>query len=115
MGVDFIEKAAPTFRKSWDRAKVRLGTSELFTRLPECTARTAAAELVGCARLAVGDYLTVEHDGDGLIALRGQSVVARFLDPPQELVLAVKDSCGVAKGTVEQVHEMAAIAEISLC
>lgn len=115
MGVDFIERATPTFAKSWDRARVRLGTAELFTRLPECAARTAAAVIMDGARLATGEHLTVERDGDGLIALRGHSIVARFLDPPEELVLAVENSTGIAKGTVELVHEMAAIAEVSLC
>lgn len=115
MGVDFIEKAAPTFKKSWDQARVRLGTAELFTRLPECTARTAAAEIMDGARLAAGEHLTVERDGEELVALRGNSTVARFLDPPRELLVAVDNSAGIAKGTVESVHEMAAIAEISLC
>ncbi|MFO1100368.1 MAG: hypothetical protein U1E81_19425 [Xanthobacteraceae bacterium] len=115
MGADFIEKATPTFKKSWDRARVALGTADLFTREPSCAARTAAAEIVGRAKLSIGDRVTVEPHGAGLVALRGNTEVARFTKPSAELVKAVNDSCGVAKGVVEQVHDLAGVAEISLC
>jgi hypothetical protein len=37
MGADFIEKATPTFKKSWDRARATLATADLFTlRHPGC-------------------------------------------------------------------------------
>lgn len=115
MGADFIEKATPTFRKSWDRARVALATADLFTRTPNCTARTAEADIVGNARIEVGDRLTVEAHGGSLIARRGNSDVARFSNPPPALLQAVIASCGIAKGTVEQVHSIAGVAEISIC
>lgn len=115
MGVAFIEKAAPTFKKSWDRARVELATAGLFTRAPVCAVRIAAAEIVGNATLHTGDHLVVELEGGGLVALRGNVEVARFTKPSAELVNAVRDSYGIAKGTVEQIHELAGVAEISLC
>src|SRR5713101_553610 len=69
MGAAFIEKATATFKKSWDRARVALATADLFTRAPNCAARTAAAEIVGNAILHVGDCLTVEPQAGGLVAL----------------------------------------------
>lgn len=115
MGADFIEKATPTFKKSWDRARVALATADLFTRAPSCAARTAVAEVIGNAKLHAGDCVTVEPQGKVLVALRGNSEVARFTRPAAELVKAVNDSCGIAKGVVVQVHDLAGIAEISLC
>lgn len=115
MGTDFIEKATPSFKKSWDRARTALGTADLFTRTPDCAARTAAADILGDARLQVGDRLTVEAQNGALVARRGNRDVARFTSPAPELVKAVETSCGIAKGTVEQVHELAGVAEISLC
>lgn len=115
MGADFVEKATPTFKKSWDRARVALATADLFTRAPSCAVRTATAEIVGNAKLHIGDQLTVEREGEGLVALRGNFEVARFTKPAAELVKAVRDSCGVAKGVVEQVYDLAGVAEISLC
>ena len=115
MGSDFIEKAAPTFRKSWDRARTALATADLFTKAPSSAPRTAAAEIIGTAQLEVGDRLTVEAQDGALVARRGNRDVARFTNPAPALVQAVEQSCGVAKGMVEQVHGLAGVAEISLC
>ncbi len=115
MGADFIEKATPSFKKSWDRARVVLGTADLFTRSPDCAARSAEADIIGDARLAIGDRLIVEAQEGSLIARRGNCDVARFTNPPPGLLQAVNASCGIAKGTVEQVHLFAGVAEISLC
>jgi hypothetical protein len=115
MGADFIEKATPTFKKSWDRARIALATADLFTRAPSGAARLAAAEIIGNATLRVGDHLTVEAQDGGLVALRGNTEVARFTKPSLDLVKAVEESCGVAKGVVEQVHDLAGVAEVSLC
>lgn len=115
MGAEFVEKATPGFRKSWDRARAALATADLFTRTPDCAARTAAADIIGNARLAVGEQLTVETQGGNLVARRGHSDVARFTSPAPDLIRAVQASCGIAKGTVAQVHSLAGVAEISLC
>jgi hypothetical protein len=49
------------------------------------------------------------------VGRRGFTEVARFSSPPSNLLQAVEASCGIAKGTVEQVHDLAGVAEISLC
>jgi len=115
MGADFIRKAAKSFQKSWDRRRVELATSDLFTRQPSCAARTAEADIVNNARLQSGEAVTVQAADNGLIAMRGLSVVARFHNPSTDLVAAVRSSCGVAKGTVEQVYSLSGVAEISVC
>lgn len=115
MGAELVEKATPSFKKSWDKARTTLATADLFTRSPDPACRTAIADILGSARLERGDRLTIEVQGEMLIARRGNSDVARFNNPASEIVQAVKDSCGVAKGTVEQVHALASVAEISLC
>lgn len=115
MGVDFIERATPTFKKSWDRARVALATADLFTRLPEYTARVAEADIIGNAELEIGDQLIVEVQGNRLVARRGNSDVALFTNPPPALFEAVTASFGIAKGIVERVHSIAGVVEISLC
>lgn len=115
MGADFSEKAAKSFKKSWDRARVDLATADLFTREPECAARTAEADLVGNARLAIGETLIVEVEDGSLVARKANTTVARFTNPSADLLSAVAMSCGVAKGVVCEVHSLANVAEISLC
>ena len=63
----------------------------------------------------MGDRLTVEMQGHSLIARRGNADVARFSNTRPELLAAVAASCGVAKGTVLEFHELAGVAEIALC
>ena len=115
MGSEFIEKAAPSFKKSWDSARLDLVTADLFTRMPNSVARTATADILGGASLQVGEKLTVEASGRILIARKGLADIARFTKPAPALLEAVKASCGIAVGTVERVYPMARVADISLC
>ena len=115
MGSDFVEKAADTFKKSWDKEKVALGTADLFTRTPECTPRTVAADMMDDAHLSVGDCLMVETSDGALVARQGNNEVARMTDPPTGIRQAVVDSCGIATGTVEAVHHTSGVVEIALC
>jgi hypothetical protein len=117
VGSEFIQKAAPACKKAWDRGRVRLSTPGLFTHEPLKAARTIAGEIVGQAEVCAGDGLTVEPDagGVGLVARRGLTEVLRFHRPPAAILQAVKESCGVASGRVEYVHDLAGVAEVSLC
>jgi hypothetical protein len=115
MGSDFIEKAAPTFKKAWDRARVRLATADLFTQEPSCAARTVAADLVEGFNLTVGECLIVEHTDQGILVRRDFTTVARIDNAPEAVGLAIRRSCGIAKATVEQVHQISGVVELSLC
>jgi hypothetical protein len=115
VGTDFIEKATPSFKKSWDRARVELATPELFTNTLSYAARTAIADIVSGQSLIVGEQVTVEVETGTLVARRGNVEVARFVAPPVELMRGVEAACGIAKGIVEQVYGLAGVAEISLC
>jgi hypothetical protein len=115
MGADFVRKAAKTFEKSWDKDRVELATANLFTQQPKCAARTSRADILGNAHLAAGDVVTVQAINGGLIAMRGLSRVARFSQPSTELIEGVNASCGVAKGTIEKVHPLSGVVEISIC
>lgn len=115
MGADFIEKATPSFKKAWDRGRVELATPDLFTQAPTSVARTFIADIVSGQCLQIGEQVIVEIEAADLVIHRGNTEVARSTAPPVELMRVVEASCGIAKGTVEQVHELACVAEISLC
>jgi hypothetical protein len=115
MGVEFIRKAAKTFKKSWDWQRVRLATPTLFTQQPTSTPRTIAADMASGASLQKGEAVTVQLRGTNLVAMHGLSEVAYFVDPPPDVVSAVQESYGIASGTVEQINNIAGIVEISLC
>jgi hypothetical protein len=115
MGIDFIRRSAPSFKKSWDRQRVILATPTLLTQQPTCIARTAAADLANGAALQEGESVTVQLNGPHLVALCGHSEVAHFIDPSPDVISAVQESYGVAHGTVAHINPIARVVEISLC
>jgi hypothetical protein len=115
MGSDFLERIKHSFKKTLDRARVDLATATLFTQSTSCPARTAAFEIADGECLGIGEQVTVEIDKQQLVARRGTIEVARCKTPPPDLFQAVEKSSGVALGSVEVAHELAGVAEISLC
>jgi hypothetical protein len=115
MGIEFIQRAAKTFAKRWDHGRLMLGTADLFTREPTCETHSAPFDLARNADLHIGDTVIVEKEGDALVARFHLSEVARTAHPPADLLRAVDGSCGIAKGTIENIHALAGVAEISLC
>jgi hypothetical protein len=115
MGSDFLERIQHSFTKALDRARVDLATATLLTKAIACAARTAVAEIADGEYLWVGEKVTIEIREQELVARRGTTEVARFKTPPLDILEAVEKSSGIALGTVEVVHEIAGVAEISLC
>jgi hypothetical protein len=115
MGVDFIERAAPTFKKCWDRGRLELVNDDLLARLPTTKLRSFDAQMSIAGSLKKGEKITVERIGKALVATRGHTEVARCENAPAELFDAIEANYGIAQGTVFEVHELAGIAEISIC
>jgi hypothetical protein len=115
MGADFLEKATPQFEKCWDNGRLDLVTQDLFTRLPTSKSRSFAAELQESASLKKGEKLTIDKLGKILVVTRGHTELARCRDAAPELMDAIEANFGLAQGTVDEVHELAGIVEISVC
>lgn len=115
MGIDFVRKAAKSFRKGLDRRRIELATPNLFTQKPTAEPRAYAAQLRSDAILTVGEKLGVRLDGQNVLAVRGLDLVAVFKSPGADLKNALSGSFGEACGTVQAVHSMAGIAEITVC
>lgn len=115
MGADFLERVKKTIKRSWDRERVALGTSDLLTRQPQAKGRSVAGEIIGDAKLTGGQKLTVEKDAKGLVGRIGLTDVVRIVNPPPEIVKGVEASCGVGVGIVDDVHSLAGVVEITIC
>ncbi|HEY6270451.1 MAG TPA: hypothetical protein VIX19_00480 [Terriglobales bacterium] len=115
MGIEFIRKAAPSFRKGLDRRRIELGTPKLFRQEPTCIPRAYAANIGSGQTVATGEKLGVRFDGEQVVALRGLDPVATFSSPPTELKDALRASHGEACGLVKEVHEIAQMVEIAVC
>ena len=115
MGADFLERVKKTIKRSWDRERVALATSDLLTRQPDCAGRSVIGEIIGDARFIAGEKLTVERDAQGLVVRRGLTSVIRIPQASPEVVRGIEESCGVGVGTVEQVHDAARVVELTIC
>lgn len=112
MGLDFIREKTPSFTKSWDRHRIALCQRSLFTRDPELRYRAALATTN--AGLDAGAGMLVRAEGAGLTGYRGLTRVAVFVDPPADLVAAVREVGGYVEGEVVAMHE-GNVAEIAIC
>jgi hypothetical protein len=115
MGVDFLEKATPTFSKCWDRGRLELVSDDLLTRLPTTRLRSFPAEMSASGSLKKGEKITVDKVDKALVATRGHTELARCQDPPAEVLDAIEANCGMVQGTVGEVYELAGIVEILIC
>jgi hypothetical protein len=115
VGVDFINKVGRSFEKHLDLARARLGTADLFSRSPIEDCPTFPVDLAPRAKVAVRAELTAEVDGRALVFRSGLEVVARMEAPPADILRAVEGSSGIATAIVQDVHELSAVAEVTLC
>jgi hypothetical protein len=114
MGTDFLQRVGKTLKRSWDEGRAAIGTPDLTTREPVCGGRAVAANIVPGARISAGDSVNAELEGDTLVFRRGLSVVARKMNPPAQIAEAVRQHCNIRPGTVDQVHDMAGMVEITV-
>lgn len=114
MGVDFIRERARGFVRSWDSARVELATRTLFTSDPSCRPRAAIASCSASRPVLPGTVWVVRCENGGLVAYEELTQVARFVDPPPELVAAVGGCGGCATGEVIEVYSPSLL-EIAIC
>jgi len=115
MGVDFVKRAARSFHKGLDRRRIELATPTLFTQQPTSAPRTYAANFCHGKMVQLGETLGVRLEGQQVLATRGLDTVATINRPTTELIEALSIGHGEACGVVQQVHELAGVAEISVC
>lgn len=115
MGSEFLKKTKKTIVKSVDAGRVRLGTSDLFTKVPLDQLRCAIATLERGATINAGEMLIAEPRGKELILSRGNNKVARIKRPTTRDLEAIKNSSGVAKAEVKKINKISRTADISLC
>jgi hypothetical protein len=115
MGLDFLRTIARPFKKGLDRRRIELGTPDLFSRRLQMKPRSYAASVDRGQCLIPGESLSVCLAGDQVLAMRGLSPVARVNNPPGELIQALRESFGEGVALVQVFHDLAAIAEITIC
>ena len=114
MGLDFIRRAAPTFKKSWSGGASTLAQASLFTRYPECRSRSVVATIHDNSGIEAGAIYAVHVDGDALCLVRETAKVATSQTPPADLFSAIKQSGGCALGRVAQINPLSGTADVEI-
>jgi len=114
MGADFPEKAAKTFKKSWDRGRCELNMENLFSKLASRESRRFMALPEHGCTLSPGQRMTAEMRSGQLVLTQGFSVLAVSASPPADIAQALSDGCGVAPAVVTQAYPLSGMIEVTL-
>ena len=115
MGTDFPEKAAKTFKKSWDRGACDLGMENLFSRLVVEESRSFTARINEAHFFNQGDQVTVEVRGKKIVLTLGLATVAVCENAPSDTLIALAENCGISPGRVTANFPISGMVEITLC
>ena len=115
MGVDFIQKINETYTKSIDEERVASKTASLFTPDVVHAPCTYTVRLYSGCSLSQGEKCVVTLESDNRVTVsKLVNVIGEFISPPDRLVCALEESACIAGCTVEQVHEITNIVEVSV-
>jgi len=115
MGADFIDKVKPSFQKRWDRSLIRLRQGDLFDLQQVCKGRALAADYVGTPHLKPGDRVTLRCREQGLVVMHGNVPVGEVSAPEKALFQQVRRSAGIVDATIEEMHPISRVMEVSTC
>ncbi|MCW5829968.1 MAG: hypothetical protein KIT79_11715 [Deltaproteobacteria bacterium] len=114
MGVDFLRNKTRSFAKSWDRARLRLGTPDLFSIQPEHQPTTVVADLTVKNIPSKLDNVLVRANPDHIGIYVGNEEIGQLVEPSQEILEAIRAGCGIAQGHVEQINPLSRTVEIAI-
>jgi hypothetical protein len=114
MGIDFVQKRAPSFERSWDRNRNELAQPSLLNLEPKLQDQTYRAIAKQGFVFTPGDKMLVHFDGENLILTKEMTVVANILEPTQLLLGALARANGVAVGTVQNTLVDGEAADVSI-
>jgi len=113
MGVDFLARTAPKFKKAISRdaeavARMARGVSNAGHR------RVVAADCADNSEITVGLTLVVRADGGHLQLIDGLHEVGRVHHPPADVLRSIEDLGGFAEGCVEHVNLLGGTFDVAL-
>jgi hypothetical protein len=115
MGLDFIRRSAPSFKKSWNNGRKELATPNLFTRTAGARSRSVVAKSDESSEaLSPGSQITVASSGSELVMLKGNRRVGAALSAPADVIKGIKEAGGVAVGTVGTYHPLSKSFDVEL-
>ncbi len=114
MGIDFIKKAAKSFKRSWDRGRIELAEPNLFQNNPKLEPRAIAAHPAPGHEFKPTDEYVARPSGDKLYLYRGEKCVGEAPQAPKDTLKAIRQAGSVALAKVVNTHPISGTADITL-
>jgi hypothetical protein len=112
MGVDFLERTAPKFRKAISR------DAEAVARMARGVStaghRRVVADCADNSGITSGLALVVRMDGGQLVLIDGLHEVGRVHRPPPDVLQSIEELGGFAEGFVEHVNLLGGTFDVAL-
>ena len=113
MGLDFIRRTKPAFRKAWRKGWEELSTPNLLNRDTVPILRTIQATVID-PTVSEGEELLASRDGERLILMRALTRVGCVDHPPPDVLATLSENCGVLKATVDRLNSLSSTMEVRL-
>src|SRR5260370_41545827 len=117
MGIDWITKCAPAWKRGWDRGLKKLSRPNLFTQFGPDVEITFRVKSLGGFEFCVGVTHQLRLSGEVILVIDGGGVrvAGECRDAPSRILKRIRESgCGVAIGVVRQVYAFTKSAEIAV-
>jgi hypothetical protein len=114
MGLDFIRRAAPSFKKGWTKGAASMAQPTLFTKYPECRSRSIVVTVDDGAQLEVGAPYAIHVDGEALCVVKETARVGKAMTPPPDLFSAIKAVGGCALGRISKINPLSGTADVEI-
>lgn len=116
MGNEFILKVKDNFKKGLDKSRVELATRNLFSKRVFEDSRCYKVKLNEQSHsIKENDLVLVcVLDCGKIVIMVELTDVGHFMDPPEAVVDALKESGREACGRIIAIHEVAGVAEVSI-
>jgi hypothetical protein len=113
MGLDFITRKAKEFTKMYDGGRDALAMPDLLSPEEQWEEQLVLFDVhEGCA-LTEGEELLVQISGSTLVALRGHDAVATAVNPPDNVMTAVRRAKGYVLARVARFSAISRTADLA--
>jgi hypothetical protein len=114
MGIDFIKKAAKSFKRSWDRGRTELAQPNLFQNNPKLEPSAIAAHPAPGHEFKAADEYVARPSGDKLYLYCGEKCVGEAPHATKDALNAISQAGNVALAKVVKTHPISGTADITL-
>jgi hypothetical protein len=112
MGQDLAKKAAPAFKKAWDRERLAMVTGDLFSFALRPPTQILQIDLCADGALKPGQIVHIHNGPEGWFVSRDLQRVGVLDDVPPQLQARATAGESVFSAVVTEVHPEAGIAEV---